>query len=190
MIGLCLQPTFHNFVDGRSWIGWSMDDADKSAKFGSPAGHRDFWWKKELRNRNKYQHLINSDILIAQIHSPKIRVWYSYTGHMICTWHVCRCFSRRFQVYKDLPICSTQKHPSPERIRPQLHRFIMPIKLRTPRRDSGMPTVLWWEMCLHLVYLGDTRYCWWFRNPIPNQRWDGAKSLVNNGINYLDNGFW
>ena len=41
-----------------------------------------------------------------------------------------------------------------------------------------------WDAASHLPSQRERSYCWWFRNPIPNHRLDGAKTLVNNGINY------
>ena len=86
-------------------------------------GHRldvEIRWKKELRNRNTSQHSIKSDILIAQIHIPKLECDGDNLIHVSQNYAHFRHFEAvgfpgRFQVYKDPPICSTQKqHPSPE----------------------------------------------------------------------------
>ena len=34
------------------------------------------------------------------------------------------------------------------------------------------------------IHLVGVPYCWWFRKSIPSHRLDGAKTLVNHGINY------
>ena len=53
-----------------------------------------------------------------------------------------------------------------------MKQFTLPKTNITPSSQKGVP---------HLNQPQYFRcYCWWFRNPIPNHRLDGAKTLVNN----------